>query len=315
MTKWIKNGVVLSCVFALTNAFGVEHSLSPGGVGWGNLLVPGLGATFRGEPLRGVGEAVLELGLFYGGTFGVREGEFTIDSTIVLPQRGNLYRPLIGQSMQQVGLKLHMYNTFYHYQQACLAMKDSERETNNSQKLYTGTWDEVLTAPFRWKNLSNPFVYGMVLLAAGGLAYAYHNDEITRNAYRPTGGEEALYGMNTLLLMPMGSAFGEEPLFRGFMQREFNLYTGSTLAAVLMQTAIFTAMHPENHYVPAFAGGLYFGFLTHHFDGNIEPAVAAHFWVNFISGIFDYLSFRLKYGKDAPWGPNVKLALSFPLAL
>lgn len=315
MNFFLRLYAILLCTCLSVPGHASAEKLSPGGVGWGNLLVPGLGATFRGDPVRGAAEAIVELGLFYGGTFGVREGEFTIDSSIIVPQRGNLYRPLLGQAMQQFGLKLHMYNTFYHYQQACLAVKDSERELHSPQKLYTGGWDDVLFAPFKPKNLTSPWVFGSILLATGALAYSYHNTDITRNSYRPSNTEQTLSGLNSILLVPLGSSFGEEALFRGFMQREFNLYTDSTLAAILMQTSIFTVMHPESHYLPALAGGLFFGFLTQHFNGNIEPSIAAHFWIDMISGVFDYLSFRLRYGKDAPWAPNVKLVFSLPLPL
>lgn len=43
--------------------------VSPTYIGWGNTLIPGMGATLRGEPGRGMAEAGTEIGLYYGGTF------------------------------------------------------------------------------------------------------------------------------------------------------------------------------------------------------------------------------------------------------
>ena len=217
---------------------------SPAAVGWGNILVPGLGATFREQPLRGALEAGIEIGLFYGGTFGVREGNFTIDSTVLLPQRGSLFRPLLGQAMQQFGLKLHMFNTFYHYQQASLELQKSDVESRYQQPLYKGSWTDVLSAPFRWKNLSSPYVYCVIAAAAALLAIDYHTTSVSSSTYQPTGVENALFGVNSIGVVPLGSAFGEEPLFRGMMQREFHLYTNSLVVSILMQSALFTSLHP-----------------------------------------------------------------------
>ena len=189
--------------------------VSPAAVGWGNLLVPGFGATLRGEPARGLLEAGAEIGLFYGGTFGVREGEFTIDSTIVVPpdpRTGRLLGPLIGQGLQQFGLKLHFYDTFYNYQKVCLSMEDSEREKSNGQPLYKGDWWDVMSAPFRWKNLSNPWVYTAILVSTALLFYQYNTTTVTPQ-HHATNAEESMYALNNVAIIPLGSAFGEEPLF------------------------------------------------------------------------------------------------------
>ncbi len=286
--------------------------VSPAAVGFGNLLVPGLGATLRGDSGRGLLEAGIEIGLFYGGTFGVREGTFTIDTTIVLPQRGSLYRPLLGQTLQQFGIKLHMYDTFYHYQQACLAMADSEREKSNPQPLYKGDWSDTLLAPFKWKNLSNPWVFSVIAAATIYVAVDYNNSAPKRSSYVATGGEDALYLAHNILVEPLGSAFGEEPVFRGFIQRETRLYTGSLIASLLIQSAIFTALHPADAKLAAFLGGIYFGFLVERFHGDLEPAIAAHFWVNVVNGFFQYLSFRKGEGKSTPFSAPMGLTVAIP---
>jgi membrane protease YdiL (CAAX protease family) len=296
------------------------EGVSSAAVGWGNLFVPGLGATLRGDPERALIEAGTEIGLFYGGTFGVREGGFTIDTTILLPQNGSLYRPLLGLTMQEFGLKLHMYDTFYHYQQASLSLSDteSEHERNAGQPLYRGSWSDILTAPFRLKNLGNPWVFGFLLPIAAYLVYDYASNGPPNYNYRSNGTEDALYGFYDVVAEPLGSAFGEESLFRGFIQREATYYTGSVIAAILLQTGMFTSLHPEENYVPAFFGGLYFGYLTHHFDGDIEKAVACHFWVNVISGTLAYFNFRRAQGKPVLFDgvnihqPPLHLTVGFP---
>lgn len=299
-------------VFYVLMSANAMATASPGTVGWGNLFVPGLGATFRGKPLRGLVEAAAEIGLFYGGTYGVREGAFFIDSTIILPQRGHLDRPLVGQIMQQFALKLHMYNTFYNYQQASLALQNTEVEKRYQQPLYKGSWSDVLIAPFRWKNLSNPYVYSVLGAALVYLTASYHFSDVKRESYVPTGMEDALFGVNSAVVVPFGSAFGEEVLFRGMMQREFHLYTGSLATAILLQTACFTVLHPTHQYLQASVGGIYLGYLVHHFDGDLEPAIAIHFWLNVMSGVLDYFVFRAAHGRSAPWPPRLQFALEIP---
>ncbi len=291
-----------------------EPTLSPAAVGWGNLLVPGLGATLRGDPGRGLIEAGAEIGLFFGGTFGVREGQFNIDTSIITPQRGNLYQPLIGQAMQEIGLKLHFFNSFYHYQQASLALADSEQEKSNSQPLYKGDWTDVLSAPFRTDNLFDPWVFVPILASIGYLAYDYHTTAVTQSTYVPKTGENVLYGFDNIGVIPLGSAFGEEVLFRGMIMREMNSYTGSPLAAAGIQSVMFAAIHPAEDRIAALAGGLYFAYLTRRNHGDLGKAIAMHFWFDVLSGVVDYLRFRAAHGDGAPWSPTLNLGVSVPLA-
>lgn len=311
-----RDTVALAVFLALGLVPGLVFAdVSPAAVGWGNLFVPGLGATLRGEPTRGLVEAGAEIGLFYGGTFGAREGAFSIDSTVVPsrdPNTGSLALPLVGQALQQVGLKLHMYDTFYHYQQACLSIQDSDREKSNPQPLYKGTWWDVLSAPFRWENLSNPWVYTGILASAALIFYEYKTQSNAPQASATTW-ENSLYATNYMAVIPLGSAFGEEPLFRGFMEREARLYTGSLLAAIALETTVFSALHPSSQVLPAIAGGLYFGFLVDHEHGDLGPSTTIHFWADAISGILDFFAFRAAQGAWAPFNPPVGLKITMPL--
>lgn len=302
--------VSLSTAVCLQPARGADPS--PAVIGWGNVIVPGFGATMRGYPERGLIEAVGEVGLYYGSTFGAHEGDFTIDGSVLLP-KSNVYRPLISQILQEAGLKLHMYDTFYHYQQAALAIADSDREKSNPQPLYKGTLSDQLTAPFKWKNLETPWVYALILASAAYLTYSYATTTVPLISYRATPSEDALYGISQIAVIPFGSVLGEEAFFRGFVQREMRLYTNSAVAAVLIESAFFTLIHPRALMPSAAASGIYFGIMVNHFEGDIEQTIAAHFWVNVIDGVMSYLQFRRSQGIGTPLNPPVMgMKLSFP---
>lgn len=290
-----------------------DTSLSPAAVGWGNLLVPGLGATLRGYPTRGLAEAGGEIGMYYGGTFGVREGSFTIDGSVDVPTSANLYRPLIGQFLQEAGLKLHFYDTFYNYQMAALAEASSDREKSNPQPLYKGDLGDIMKAPFEWKNISNPWVYPLIVVSGIYLVLDYKWTAVQRLNFQARPGENGLYAFDQIAAIPLGGAMGEEPLFRGMIQRETRLYTGSAVASLFIESSLFTLIHPDDEKASAFLGGMYFGIMTNHFDGNIEPAVAAHFWVNLLDGITTYWLFRRVQGLSTPFAPPLTAEITLPL--
>lgn len=282
-------------------------TISPAAVGWGNLLVPGLGASLRGDPGEGALEAGLEIGTFYGGTFFAKESTFRIDGSVLIPDDKKITKPVIGGMMQEFGLKLHMYDTFYHYQQASLDPANAELEKEYEQPLYKGDWKDVLAAPFEWKNLSEPLVYIPIILGSGFVYWNYATTPITYQKHNSTGTEDALYGTSAIVSLPLGSEFGEEVLFRGFLQREIRHYTHSTFLAIASQTALFAMMHPPETRAAAFAGGVYFGLLTNYFDGNLEPSIATHFWTDFVNGIFVYFIYREAEHRSVPISSQVTI--------
>ena len=286
--------------------------VSPSAVGWGNLLVPGLGATLRGQPETGLLEATAEIGLFYGGTFGVREGGFTIDGSLSLPTSGSFYKPLLGDVMQEFGLKLHMWDTFYHYQQASLALVDSDREKYNSQPLYKGGWKDVMSSPFKADYLTSVWVFPLILVSSAYLVYDYTTSPLQKLTFISRPGEDGLYAFSQIGAIPLGSAFGEEPFFRGFAMREARLYTDSIVVSLVFESTLFTLIHPDDQKLSAFLSGLYFGLMTNHFKGDIGPAVAAHFWINVVSGITTYLIFKRVQGADTPFAPPLTASIQIP---
>ena len=285
--------------------------VSPAAIGWGNLLVPGLGATLRDQPLTGLGEAGLEVGSFFGGTLLASESRFRIDGSVDVPEDGSVSRAMGGRILQQFGLKYHFYNTFYHYQQAVIEQQDNPREQNNPQPIYRGTWKDVLVAPFQWDNLKTVWTWPIVLAVSSYLIYDYSQTKIARRHSGLTYMDEASYGLSQMGAVPVGSSFGEDPLFRGFIQREVYGSTGSLVTAILAQTALFSLLH-EDH-VTSFAVGSYFGIEVNELHGDLGPSMAAHFWINVVIGVLDYCSLRRSVGKGAPLNPPVVAQFTIPL--
>lgn len=286
--------------------------VSPTYIGWGNTLIPGMGATLRGEPGRGMAEAGTEIGLYYGGTFFGKEGEFTIDNSVLVSETGvRTWRPVIGGMMQEVGLKLHMYNTFYHYQQADLDPQNAEIDKRYSQPIYKGAWNDVLLAPFKLKNLESWMIWGPLLGQIGYECIKFNKPPVAKSSYHSRELEESFYAAETVGIEPLGSAFGEEAFFRGFLQREFTYYTDSPVASIVMQGALFALIHPKPIQTFSIPGGLYYGFLTHHFDGNIEQAIAHHFWADLIHGTANYLLYRKSQDKSDSFGLKLEIPFYF----
>jgi membrane protease YdiL (CAAX protease family) len=307
----MKQALSLVLIFAVLLP-STAQALDPAAVGWGNLLVPGLGATLSGDPAQGITEAGLELGTYFGGTYGVREGNFSIDGSVNVPNSKNLAKPVFGQSLQEFGLKYHFYNTFWHYQQAALEAKDTESEKRKLQPLYTGDWKDILSAPFKWKYLSSVWVFPLIAVSSAYLIYNYQHTAVNGVTFRVSNSNQTLFGASQMAVIPLGGALGEEPLFRGFVMRETRDYTQSAIAALAIQSALFTLIHPADLRASGFASGIYFGIMTNHFDGNIEPAIAAHFWVNVVSGLVTYWTLLRAQGKNTPFAPPITGSVTVP---
>ena len=306
--------------FAPVASVAIAAELSPAATGWIGLALPGSAAIAEGNYGRGILEATTEIGTFVGGMALAPLGPFTIDGNTQVPQWGPGTGPnagpiagaLSGAMLQQFGLKFYMYNTFYHYQKAVMGVPGWETGGNDKlQPIYRGGAGDVLSAPFRWKYLSNPFVFVPVLVGSAYLFYEYSRTPLQRSAYIGTRGEDYLYGIHQIGVVPLGSAFGEEPLFRGFLQREFHQYTGSEWLAILGQSVLFCAIHPADARASAFFSGLYYGWMTDHFDGDLGSAIAMHFWGDVVNGLILTLQYLGAEGKEVPLSPPVSMSLSF----
>lgn len=289
----------------------VNEKINPGVVGWGNFIVPGLGATLLDHPGEGLAEAGLEIGTFYSGTLLAPENRFRIDGTVDLPVSGNINKAAIAQTLQQFGLKYHFYNTFYHYREAALQAADTAREKNNPQPLYMGSAWDSFKAPFEWENLSSLWCWPVIVGGATYLTISYATSKITPQNYQLTPAGEALYGFDIVGANPVGSYMGEDPMFRGFMQRELIAETGSIPVAVIAQSAVFSLLH-ENH-ANAFAVGIYLGLSTLNNHGDLRKSMAVHFWLDMLDGLFTYFSTRRAAGEGAPFMPPVGTMFRFAI--
>lgn len=290
-----------------------EPTVNPSAVGWGNLLVPGLGATLRNRPYRGLLEATFEIGTFYGGTYYAKESAVTVDGTVLVPdsEGKNVSKPLLGHFLQEWGIKLHMYNTFYHYQQASLNPELVESQKAYQQPLYTGSVSDLLIAPFKAKNLLTAWTYLPVIATSGYLFYNYRHQSVVQKNYKSNNIEETFYGLVEGVTVPLGSAFSEEALYRGFILRELRYYTQSAPLAVGLQSLLFTFSHSPKLRPGALIGGVYFALMVNHFDGNLEQATASHFWIDLVSAGLNYFTYRKIQGKSVPFSVSFSLPFSF----
>ncbi len=291
----------------------VPDKPSSSAVGWGNLIVPGLGATLRDRPTAGLLEASIELGTFYGGSLLIDESRFKIDGTASLPQKGSVGKHVTAQILQQVGLKYHFYNTFYHYQQASfdnIETSDYEKHKEALQPIYRGDWKDMATAPFQWENLSSPWSWPILVGVGSFLMIDYKNAKVFPSSLNLNKNDQRLLLAYNSTVMPFGSSFGEDVLFRGFMQREIHGATNSLPLAMVSQSAMFAALH--DGYITAFAVGMYFGYETHALKGNLGPVMATHFWLDVLLGMIDYWTIRRSSGLDAPFNPPISTSFVIP---
>lgn len=93
-----------------------------------------------------------------------------------------------------------------------------------------------------------------------------------------------------LLIAAVLPAIAEEVFFRGAMQRVFTGITGSGVAAVIITSIIFSAIHLEAlGFVPRVALSMVLGFI-YLFSGNLWLSIIAHFCNNALSVLLFYFN-------------------------
>jgi membrane protease YdiL (CAAX protease family) len=150
---------------------------------------------------------------------------------------------------------------------------------------------DLTTAPFSWKVMKKPEVWGGVLsllAIATGVSYLAFPGGTSKSAedYPET-------KMSPLLSVPIG--VGEEALFRGFLQaslaESFNPWGGIALSSIAFGAAHIPnaqALRPENRWryysfiVPLLtAFGSYAGWLTYK-NHSLKESVALHTWYDMV---------------------------------
>lgn len=92
-----------------------------------------------------------------------------------------------------------------------------------------------------------------------------------------------------LLVISLGPGWGEELLFRGYIQTRLNERWGPVIG-ILCASALFGVMHMDPVHSPlAGALGLYLGFVAYRFR-TIVPAIAAHVVNNAVAALSIFLS-------------------------
>ena len=93
-----------------------------------------------------------------------------------------------------------------------------------------------------------------------------------------------------LLLISVGAGFGEEWLFRGFIQQLMKSWLGTGVVcwpAVLIVALLFGACHAlsKTYFVVTFLIGIYFGYLVE-LTGSVLPAAFSHASYDFVALVY-----------------------------
>lgn len=131
-------------------------------------------------------------------------------------------------------------------------------------------------------------VWGTLALVGGTLGYFLHpsGKEIVAKLLPRNLPELALW-----TAVAVSAGFCEEYIFRGYLQRQFALLTGSIWAGVVIQAVIFGLGH--GYQGPAlmltiFCYGLIFGAAAK-WRKSLRPTMIAHGWTDLFSGFAGYI--------------------------
>jgi membrane protease YdiL (CAAX protease family) len=143
----------------------------------------------------------------------------------------------------------------------------------------------------RWASINDfaaDAVYGIAVWAIwiGILSFArfvFGPESATQVVPQPSG----LLEVALWIGVSISAGFCEEVVFRGYFQRQFDAWTGSEVAAVLMQALVFSLGHSYEgtmSIVTITALALLFGFLTM-WRKNLRAAMLGHAWTDLAAGL------------------------------
>ena len=281
--------LILNMIILTFNSAHAENP-SPQLVGWGNLFLPGLGATLRGSPERGLGQLGYEGATFAAGySLADQKGLSSLDGisdtfsaykTIGTSRNSqqNINPKMFSDIFLEFSIKSHLVNTFIEYRDAYKARGITEGLDQHSAT-------EGLLTPFDKKYLAETDVWIPLAIVAGAFTADYLTT--TPNANQPlTPGSNLLYAFNYGIWQPLGSGYPEEVAYRGFLQHEVQNASGSSLLAIFTETTAFAFSHePGSGRYTAAAVGLYLGYLADKHHGDLGPGSFLHFWGNLIMGL------------------------------
>src|ERR1700731_1537245 len=142
------------------------------------------------------------------------------------------------------------------------------------RELIGGTWPRW-TSVLRDVGIAIVFliVSGMILAACARLLHASGREVAERLLPRTR------LDIVSYLLLCATAGFCEEVIFRGYLQKQFSAWTGSTIAGLLLQAVVFGAGHGYQGLrlmavIPVF--GCLFGLLAQ-WRRSLRPGMIAHF--------------------------------------
>ena len=194
-------------------------------------------------------------------------------------------------------LKVHELNIFTSYRESRILNENAGYTTPIDRTVL----HQLILAPFKWKNIKSPYVYGAFLAGiAINAAEGYLNPQrksfdsvsginIMNTPFNREGGTALYEGM--WLTLSLNAAVCEECAYRGVMQAEFEEMLGKN-AGLFVSSGIFGLGHVTNWASGkswAYGGiatlsGLYLGWLFQKEGYHLEKPIAAHFWFNVAAG-------------------------------
>ncbi len=295
-------------------------------VGWFNTFIPGGGQFLLGRPVLGATQLVLEGTTFgYGYSLSKREpltidgvpedlevvtgSSFISSSTkIVCTQYKSVGGKLVcvksqlettqttnnvlsnlpidnrnagyADILQEFGLKYHMVNVFNAYREAA-------HDPRIGQGIDMRPTGQMFLDPFRWSNLTNPWI-GIPLLVLALYTIRDYGQTVHSGVtqLQPMNGySNKLLAFNYEVWQPFGSGAPEEMFYRGFFQNEMYSVVPSPFFSIPMSTAAFAFSHASAGRPTAAVAGAYLGYLAHKYHGNLGPGITLHFWTVVMLGI------------------------------
>ena len=174
---------------------------------------------------------------------------------------------------------------------------------------------ELILAPFRWKQVSSPWVIGPALVGVGlSLGIAFSRSD--RRTFREIGQvhyigqsfnrDQSIAPMTAYwATTSLGAGLSEEALFRGVIQAEAEDHWGPT-KGLLFGSGVFGLVHLFNRWDPgdvafATAAGIYLGWRYQKTNYRLSQSIAAHFWYDLAAGLTSYFVDP----KHNPLGANI----------
>ncbi len=270
-------------------------------VGWSNLFLPGAGRFLLKQPVQGSIEFIAEASPFgWGYALTTKDSVWSLDGGLEsIPttseqrraegrlHKVSLTRQLTSAWLQEIGIKTHFVNTFRAYRDASI-LENSEVPAKNISV------NDAFFAPFRWKNLSDPWFY--IPFAASTLVVLYEYSHINVNELektpRVTASSSRAYEATYLGLYPAGSGAPEEMLYQGFLHNEIRKVFPSPYLSIPITATLFALSHAPEDRLPALGAGLILSTLFVGTDRSLDAGITYHYWIDVVSGIREILLFH-----------------------